>query len=379
MKRHSFLISIFISFLVLCLCTACSKSKKKESLLGGFKQEVVPVDVYVVKKVKSIPISLEYPGITKSFQRAVVCAKITGTLEKVLFKEGDFVKEGTPLFSIEKDIYLAKYESAKAAFLQAKAQLERAEKTWERVLKSYKAKLVSDETKDNALAQYKLAKANLQLAKARLKEAEIYLNYTLVKAPISGIAEEKKVDPGNLVSPGKPLVEIDQIDPIYVTFSIPDEDVVKYHFLDKKGKNFLKKLKVKIKLSDGSFYPYSGKIDFVSSTLERGIPALKVRAIFPNQESSLLPNLFVRVVLLGIKKRNVLLVPKRSVMYAPEGEKVYVVEGNKAVAKLIKIGEEYKDFYVVEEGLKPGDKVIVDNLLKLTSGTKIKVEKIVGK
>ncbi len=370
---------LILSLLLILLAFSGCKKKKEEGLLGGTQEKAIGVDVYVVKKVKSTPVHLEYPGITRSYKHAVVRARISGTLEKVLFKEGSFVKKGTPLFVIERELYLAEYKAAKAGLLQAMAQLYRAETTWERIKKSYAEHLVSKQTRDDAYAQYKLAKAGVKLAKAKFKQAKIYLSYTIVKAPISGITSERKVDPGNLVSPGTPLVEINQVNPIYVKFSIPDEDIFKYHFLDENSDNYIKKLKVRLKFSNGSVYPELGKIDYVSSVLNKGIPSLNVRAVFPNEKRKVLPNLFVRVDLIGITRKNVILVPKRSIMYAPEGAKVYVIKNGIAVEKFIKISGEYKDFYIVEKGLNPGDKVIIDNLMRLTSGKKVRVLKVVGK
>jgi len=362
---------IFLSFFLV----SCQKKKGMSLFNSGLKE--VPVDVYVVKRVKSVPVEVEYPGMTHSYKEALVRARVSGILEKRFFKEGDFVKRGDLLFLIERDLYFAKYQSAKALVDQAKAQFEEAKKTWERIKKSYQAHLVSKETRDKAYYQFELAKANYQMAKARLKEAKILLDYTEVKAPISGIAGERKVDVGNLVSPGAPLVKIQQVDPIYVNFAIPDEDVAKYQFLNKKSRNYLKNLRVKIILPNGRPYALLGRIDYVASSLEKGIPALKVRAVFPNHNEEVLPNLFVRVELVGVKKRDVMLVPKRSVLYDPEGEKVFVVKNGRAEVRFIKVCGEYKGFYLVKSGLKPGDAVIVDNLLRIISGTKVKIDGIV--
>jgi len=368
-------------FCFLCLITlvfGCQK-KKSASILSGLHSKEIGVDVFIVKRVSSIPVFVEYPGMTRSFKKAIVRARVSGILENRYFKEGDYVKKGQELFSIEKNIYLAKYQAAKAAVLQAKAQLEQATKTWKRVWKSYQAHLVSDETKDNALAKYKLAKAAYKLAKARLKEAEIYLNYTDVKAPISGYTCERRVDVGNLVAPGTPLVEIDEINPIYVDFSIPDKDVIKFDFLNVRSSNYIKRLKVKLSLSDNKTISELGKIDYVAPILDKGIPVLRIRAVFRNSRHQILPNLFVRVQLVGIKKKNAIIVPKKCVLYAPEGPKVYVVKNGEAEEKFIKLDGEYKEFYIVKSGLNPGEMVITDNLMKITSGSKVKIESVIGK
>jgi len=371
-KKRSGLILVII--MLLTLISGCKK-RESFSLFGG-KKEVVSVKVYKVPQPKKVYISLEYPGITRSYKKVLVCARISGTLERADFKEGSYVHRGDVLFEIEKDIYLAKYESAKAGYLQAKAQLERAEKTWKRIKKSYAENLVSEETRDNALAQLKLAKAGLKLAKARLKEAEIYLNYTTIRAPISGVTSQIMVDPGNLVAPGKPLVKIEQISPIYVEFSIPDKDLTKYNLLFPGSPNFLKNLKVKIKVGNKIFRE-TGKIVFFASELEKSVPALKVKAQFLNKNKILLPNTFVRVFLKDILVEKAILIPQSCVMFSPEGDTVYVVENGKAVERRIKVDGTYKEFYLVSSGLKPGDLIVVSNLLKITSGTPVKIEKVI--
>jgi membrane fusion protein (multidrug efflux system) len=367
---------IFLFFLLVGI-EGCKK--KKTGLLEMNSKGPLPVDVYVVPNPSEVKIDLEYPATTRAYQKVIVCAKITGTLEKVFFKEGSVVKKGSPLFEIEKDIYEAKYESAKAAYLQALAQLDNAQRTWKRIKRAFRAKLVSEETRDKALSQLKLAEASVKLAKARLKEAQIYLDYTLVKAPISGIVGERLVDPGNLVTPGKPLVKLEQIQPIYVDFSIPDRDLFKYHFLSSESPNYFSKLKLMLKTSSGKIFPEEGKIVYFSSELSQNVPVLKVKAEFPNKEMKLLPNSFVRVILKDVEVGKAILVPQKSVLYSPEGEKVFVVEGSKAVERLIKTVGTYKDYYVVEKGLKPGEKVVVSNLMRLTSGEEVKVEKIVNR
>jgi membrane fusion protein (multidrug efflux system) len=374
MKEKTKRIKLLLVLLFLILIAGC---KKKESFsLFSKEKKIISVKVYKVPFPKKVFVDLEYPGITRSYKEVLVCARITGTLEEAYFKEGDYVHKGDLLFEIEKDIYLAKYESAKAGYLQAKAQLEKAKKTWKRIKKSFSAHLVSEETRDSALAQLKLAEASLKLAEARLKEAEIFLNYTTIKAPISGITGQIMIDPGNIVAPGKPLVKIEQISPIYVEFSIPDNDLTKYNFLSQKSPNFLKFLKVKIKLGK-KILKETGKIVFFASELGKGVPVLKVKALFQNSKKELLPNTFVRVLLKNILVKKAILVPQSCVRYSPEGDTVYVVENGKAVERYIKVEGTYKNYYLVSKGLKPGELVVANNLLKITSGSPVKVEKVI--
>ena len=371
--RLIFLIILWIIFL-----NGCHNSKGKTNSLKPTSQ-AIPVSVYIVPQPTDVPIKLEYPAKTRSYYHTVICARITGFLKKMLVKEGEYVKKGEPLFLIEKDVYEAEYESAKAQLERAEAEFERAKRDWERIKASYEARVVSEEDRDKAWAMYKSAKANLDMARARLKQAKINLNYTTVRALISGIVGKRLIDPGNLVQPGTPLVVINKIDPIYVEFSIPDRDLWNYGFRDKKSYEKLKKLIAKIKFEDGRIYKRNGKIDFVDSVLDKETASLKIRAVFPNPEREILPNSFVRIVLEGIKRKNVIFIPQRCVIQTPVGETVYVVKGNKAIVRSVKLGETYKDYYIIEKGLKPGEKVIADNLLKLKPGIPVKIDKIVKK
>ncbi len=376
MRERVFLFfSISLIILFIGLLGGCKK-KGKEGFLSFGEEKEIPVSIWKVKKVRRVPIVLEYPGKTKSSQKVVITSRISGTLEKVLFKEGEFVKKGEPLFLIERDIYESRYNSAKAAFMQAKAQYSQAEKTWARIKKAYAKGAISPEQKDRAYSQYQLAEASLALSKARLKEAEIFLNYTTITAPISGVISDKKVSEGNLVNPGTTLAKINKLDPIYVYFSIPDEDIVKYNLLNPKSPNYIKKLKIKLKINK-KIYSFSGRVDYVDSVLDPSTASLRVRAVFPNHEKQILANLFVRVRLLGVKERNVLLVPKRSVLWSPEGEKVFLIKNKKVFERFITIVGEWKDFYLVKEGLKEGDKIAVDNLMRLKPGISVKVIKAI--
>lgn len=356
------------------LLSFCSSSKKETSS----PTLTLPVTVFKVPEPKSIPVDLLYPGKTKSISKVTVTARITGFLEKMYFKEGEWVKKGTLLFLIEPEIYQAEYESAKAQLERAQAQFEKAEKDWKRVKASFEDRVVSEEERDKALSNYQSALAELRNAQARLKQAEINLKYTKVYATASGIVGERLVDVGNLVSPGTPLVSITEIDPLYVEFSFPDRDLLKLEReVVKKGFSKFKGLKVELLLETGETYPKTGYIDFVDSFIDEKTSSVKARAVFPNPERKLLPGQFVRVVIKGLKREKVIVVPQKAVMQTPLGTTVYVVENEKAISKIIKLGERSGEYFVVEEGLKPGDLVILDQLMKLRPEAPVKIERIV--
>lgn len=368
-KNFRFL-PLFLSILILfASCKTQSKTPKSQSQLRE-----IPVTVYRIQNATSISFEMLYPGKTKSLSEVKVVSRITGILKKRFFKEGAYVKKGDLLYLIEREPYLAQYEFAKAQVEKAQADLERLEKEWKRVSEAFKAKLVSESERDKIFSELQTAKAHLKEAKANLTQAELNLSYTEVRAEASGIIGKREIDEGNLVTPGTVLTTITQTNPLYVEFSIPERD---FEILGLSKGNFLKlkQKKITLYLSERTPYELKGTIDFVDSKLDE-TSSLKLRAIVPNPKRELLPNNFVRVEISGFPKK-VLLLPQKAVMQGPQGSFVYVVEDGKAKVKPIKIGLPYKEYYVVEEGVNPGELVVLDNLMKLRPDMLLKIEKII--
>ncbi len=362
-----------ITLVIFLLFVSCSSKKDTSSTATSLL-----VTAFKVPEPKNLPVELQYPGKTKSISKVTITARITGFLEKMYFKEGEWVKKGTLLFLIEPDVYQAEYESAKAQLERAKAQLEKAERDWKRIKSSFEDRVVSEEERDRALFSYQSALAEFKNAQARLKQAEINLKYTKVLATTSGIVGERLVDIGNLVNPGTPLVTITEIDPIYVEFSFPDKDLLKLEGEAlKEGFHKLKGLKVELLLENGEVYSRKGYIDFVDAVIDEKTSSIKARAVFPNPERKLLPGQFVRIKVKGLTRPKAIVVPQKAVMQTPLGTTVYVVEKERAVSKIIKVGEKTGEYFIVEEGLKPGELVILDQLMKLRPDTLVKIEKIV--
>lgn len=342
--------------------------------------QALDVSVYRVEKPRLIPFELRYPGRTKSVSRVTVVARVSGILQEMLFREGQYVQKNTPLFKIEPDTYQAEYNAAKAAVEQAIAELNRTERDWKRINASFEDRVVSEQQRDTALSAYEKAKAGLEAAKARLKQAEINLRYTDVRSPVSGITGSRFIDIGNMVNPNTPLVTITEINPIYVEFSIPDTDLPKIGRLtegktlkvgSQKNRRFFGVI-VEL-LLEGSPYRPTGDIDFIDSVIDEKTSSVNARAVFPNPNGSILPGQFVRIKLKGLQKRATVVVPQKAVLQTPTGPAVYLVKDGKAVIKNIKLGERAGEDFIVNEGLKPGDLVIVDNLLKLRPDMPVRV------
>lgn len=365
LQKWSILSVILLSLMA---CGSRTNEGPQGQLMGS---QEISVNAYRVYDTKDLSVEVKYPARIKSVSRVTVVARISGILKEIYFKEGQYVLKDTLLFKIEPDIYQAEYESARAQFEQALAAFHRSERDWERIKGAYDEGLVSEKEKDAGLSAYEEAKAFLESAKARLRLAELNLTYTDVKAPVDGLTGTRLVDPGNLVNPGTPLVNITEINPIFVEFSIPDTDMKGLGGLLHKG------LQAELLVGERP-YRYKGKIDFIDSVIDEKTASVSARAVFPNPEKELLPGEFVRVVLKVIKKGNMILIPQRAVMQTPGGSIVYVVENHRAVLKNIKIGESVGDNFIVNEGLSKDELVILDNLMKIRPGSHVKIEKIVN-
>jgi len=350
----------FICVIIVAFATSTNANQRKEF------HYVPKVDVYKVKVYRKLPIKLTYPARLKSFKDVIVKAQVSGILLKRFFKEGTFVKKGEALFLIDPSTYQAKLDQLKAELKDAKAELSYAKANYLRIKKSYFENLVSKDQYDKAEYEFKSAQARVKSIEAQVMLAKIYLSYTEPKSPISGFARMRKVDVGNLIDVGEPLVEIVKIDPIYAEFSIPDSDI------DLVIEN-RSHLKVNL-IVNGKKIP--GKVDFIDRKIDRYTQTLKLRAVFNNRNLSLFPNEFVKVQLYGIYRKDEVLIPQRAVLQTTKGALVYLIVNSMALPRPVKIVGQYKNYFVVE-GLKPGQIIAVDNLLKLRPNMRVFVDKTI--
>ena len=338
------------------------------------------VDVFKITAPKEEPLSFTYPAKTMSSQSIVVKARTNGLLQKKLFIEGQSVKAGDILYTLEKESYEASYNLAKASVVGLDVALQKAAKEWNRVKALYEKKASSEQERDTAYFAYETAKASLDGAKALLKTASINLERTDIKAPISGIVGTKMVDIGSLVNDGTALVEIIQNDPLYVEFSIPDIDVMKHKYNIKNGKwsdPTQGQLKASLLVGDVP-YKEMGVVDFLGSKLDEKTGTLKARASFKNPINELLPNQFVKITLLGLSRNNVIRVPQKAVLQNPLGTVVFVVEDGKAVVRPVKVAESSENDFVIDNGLKEGDMVVVNNFFRIKNGAGVKIDKVIN-
>ncbi len=328
---------------------------------------------------KPVALATELPGRTSPHLIAEVRPQVNGIIQKRLFIEGSDVKAGQVLYQIDPSTYQAAFASAKAAEARAEATLNTVRLKAERYRDLVKIKAVSQQDNDDAQAALKQAEADVASAKAAVEAARINLAYTKVTAPISGRIGRSAVTDGALVTANQPaaLATIQQLSPIYVDVTQSSADLLKLKqslasgVLKHDGAN---QARVKLLLEDGSAYPLPGTLKFSEVTVDQSTGSIILRALFPNPKQTLLPGMFVRAVVEEGVNEQAILVPQRGVTRNPAGDAMVMVVGaeEKVEPRVIKVARTVGDNWLVADGLKAGDRVILEGIQKARPGTPVK-------
>jgi membrane fusion protein (multidrug efflux system) len=341
--------------------------------------DMPPPEVAVVTiEPKNIPASFEYTGQTAGSREVEVRARVTGILKKRNYAEGGNVAANQSLFTIDPALYDAALKRTEADLGAMQARLQQWRREVTRLKPLYKAKAVSQKDYDDAVSNEAIAAADVKAAQARVVEARLNLEYTRVESPISGIAGRALRSEGNYVSgPDVLLTSVTQIDPIYVLFGVSDQDRLKLHRETEAGRLVLPKdgqFDVQVKLAEGGLYAKTGKMNFTGVIVSGTTGTSEARAELPNPDGLLRPGQFVRVILGGAQRPNAILVPQRAVLEGPQGKFVYLVTSeSKAEARPVELGDWQGDDWIVTAGLNPGDRVIVDGVMKIGPGAPVRV------
>jgi membrane fusion protein (multidrug efflux system) len=349
------------------------------------KQEGMPAmpppEVTVVTvKPADVPLPLEYVGQTAGSREVEVRARVSGILLKRLYAEGRPVKAGDALYQIDPEQAKAALDQARGALEVEQAKLIRAKQDQARILPLFAENAVSQKDRDEAVANFESAQASAAAARARVREAQINMDYTRVTAPISGMTSKEVRSEGSLVSPSGDaslLTKISQLDPMYVNFSMSDNELLRLRTWQAQGRFEPpegERYTVEVKLSDGSMFPTVGRLNFTDNLIDPSTGAIRSRAEFANPDGVLLPGQFVRVYLKGGKLKNAMLIPQRAVLSTQQGKLVFVANAqNKAEPRPVELGDEVKNEVIVVRGLQAGDRVIVDGNIKARPGAPVKV------
>ena len=320
----------------------------------------------------------EYTGQTAGSREVEVRARVTGILLKRSFVEGGAVRQGQSLYTIDPAPFQAALARAEADVGVAAARLDQAKRESARLRILVADKFVSQKLADDAASSEAIGEAELKAARARLTEARLNLEYTRVESPINGIASRSLRSEGTLVSGSDVLLTtVTQVDPIWVNFGIPDDERLRLQRETDAGRLVLPKdgrFEVSVRLADGSVYGRTGRLAFADIRISGQTGTSDARAELPNPEGRLRPGQFVRVTLSGATRPNAVLVPQRAVLEGPQGKFVYVVdEKSTAQARPVEVGEWVGSDWIVTGGLKPGERVIIDGVMRIGPGAPVKV------
>ena len=357
------------------MVTGCDKKTT------GNKPPSGPPEVgVVVVKPERVILTTELSGRTSPHLIAEVRPQVNGIIQKRVFTEGIDVKAGQVLYQIDPATYQAGYDSSMAALARAEANLFPARLKEERYRELVKIKGVSQQEYDDVNAAFKQSEADVASTKAAVEIARINLAYNKVKAPISGRIGRSNVTDGALVTASQPaaLATIQQLDSVYVDVTQSTADLLKMKqnlangILKKSGTTA--QAPVKLLLEDGSPYPVPGTLKFSEVTVDQSTGSVTLRAVFLNPKQILLPGMFVRAILEEGVDENAILIPQRGVTRNPKGEAVVMVvgAGEKVEPRTIKVVRTVGDSWLVSEGLKTGDRVILEGVQKARPGTVVK-------
>jgi membrane fusion protein (multidrug efflux system) len=322
-----------------------------------------PVGVIVVTE-QPVALTTELPGRTSPYETSDVRPQVDGIIRERLFTEGDYVTAGQPLYRIDPVSYQAKVANAQAALARAEASTIGAEGQVRRYAELLKRNFVSRQNYDDARSAAGAARADVVAQRANLRSAQIDLERTIIRAPISGRIGRSLYTTGALVQAGQenPLTTIQRLDPIYVDIQQSSADLLRLRERLISGQVASGSAPVRLQLETGSMYPQTGTLSFADVTVDQATGSQTVRAVFPNPQHLLLPGMFVRGQLSqGVEQRGIL-VPQRAVSRDERGRPTVLVVGAKNMAELrvIAAAQTVGDNWLVTSGLKPGDKVIVD-------------------
>ncbi|MGA9441853.1 MAG: efflux RND transporter periplasmic adaptor subunit [Methyloceanibacter sp.] len=341
-----------------------SKTATKEAS----KQKVTVAEAVAA----DIPLTQEFVGQTAAVKLVDVRAKVQGYLMERPFTEGSDVKKGDTLFVIDQRPFRAAVDQNKADFKQNRGRLDFAQEQLKRYEKLKDEGTASVQKYESTRAEAIEAAGELAASQAALQNAELNLDYATITAPIDGRVGNTLVNVGNLVSVEDTLLTtLVQLDPIYVYFSPSEAAYQKMVPFEAKGP-----LKVAMVLSSGETFPHQGVVDFVDNRVDPNTGTLKMRAVIPNPDQTQRPGQFVTAKVTLADKHAVVLIPAKAVAQDEGGHYVYVVEKDNTVHQQgVTVGSEYKASYVIEKGVKPGDRVVVTGLQKVHGGAQVEVVK----
>ncbi|ETR76326.1 secretion protein HlyD [Afipia sp. P52-10] len=336
-----------------------------------------PPDVGVIDvKSADVPLTLAYAGRVAGFRTVEIRSMVSGTIMKREYIEGARVRQGDVLFRIDERPYKAAFDRANAQLAQAKATSLQAEENFKRIEELNAKQVATPKQLEDARAARDQARAAIKSAEADIETARLNLEFTVVKAPVSGPTSLLSPPEGSIAQAQQTvLTTITQLDPAYVNFSVTDAEYREFRELSEGRNKPLgdDDISVSVQFGDGTTYPQNGKVIMSSQNVDLRTGTVQIRTVFPNSDGVILPGQFVRVTLKGITLPKAIVIPQQAVSQGPQGTFVFAVNAQGAAeVRPVKLDREIGTGWVVREGLKEGDKIIVDGVMRVRPGAPVK-------
>ena len=367
--------NLLAACIAVCLLTACGKPPG-----GPPPAQGTPTVGVITVQAQHLALTTQLPGRTSAYLVAQVRPQVAGIIKTRLFKEGTDVKAGQALYQIDPATYKATHDSNLAALAKAQATLKTARLKADRYKQLLAIQAVSQQDFDDATASLGEDEAQVASAKADLESSRINLSYARVDAPISGRIGKSSVTPGALVTASQTteLATVQQLDPLYVDLSQSSAALLRLKHAMARGelqKSGANSARVQLLLEDGSAYPHEGTLEFSDVTVDQNTGTITLRAVFPNPEGDLLPGMYVRALLQEAVKENALLVPQQAVSRDGAGKPfAYVVDSQKKLQRrVLETDRAVGDQWLVQNGLEPGDQLVVDGQQNAAPGLEVNV------
>lgn len=350
-------------------------NKTSGFIIGVLQKQAMRMPKEVVvdnPHIEKVNVSAESTGRVEAQYSIDVIARVSGFLLKKYFKEGDFVKKGQLLFQIDPREYQLSVNNSRAAVNQYQALYTNAQQEWHRANALVKEDLISRSDVDSSLAARNQNKALLDSANQQLELAKVNLSYTSIRSPIDGRIGKVNITEGNYVTATSgSLVNVASVSPVYVSFSLKGDDFVKLLRASDKFKD----VEVKVQFSDGSWYDKVGTINFIDNKIDKDSGSVQMRATFNNEKGWLVPGAYMKVKLTAPKTVEFMTVPQACAKGdAMSGYYVWAVQDNKAVRKDIKVSDDINNNWIVEDGLKKSDVIVVSGIQNVAAeGQKLKI------
>lgn len=361
-----------LSLLILWTVSGCEQKRKQADAVG-------PIEVTALTVVeKDAPVTFEFVGNTESSRQVEIRARVNGFLDQRVYAEGAFLKAGTLMFLMDAKPFAAQLAAARAELAEQQARLETARANLNRVKPLAAQNAVSQKDLDDATGQEKAAAAAVEAAKANVEQASLNLSYTKIHTPVTGLSSFARVQDGAYVNQANSLLTyVAQLDPIWVNFSISENQRLQVEALTKEGKlrpppN--EDYAVDVILANGAVYPHVGRITFADASYSRETGTFLIRATLANPDGTLRPGQFVRVHIKGSTRPNAILVPQSAVLQGAQGHFVWIIDkDNKAQIRNVQVGPWHGNQWFINSGLAAGDVVVVDGSVRLANGAPVKI------